>query len=502
MRLADRVAELVRRDGPRLVSALASRSRDIELAEECVQDAFVAALSRWSEDGVPERPTAWLYAVARNRQRDRLRRRREIPEGEEVEAVAAPPRDDRLGLLFACCHPAVEPRNQVGLALRTLCGLSTEEVARAFLESPEVTSRRLVRASRKIRDLGIPFEVPAPGHRAARVTTVASSIYLLFNEGYAPTRSAQGIRPELCALALTLGQEVARLMPREPELLGLVALMQLHHARRDGRVDAEGALVVLSRQDRSRWHHDEIAEGIRGLERAMAWLRPGPYQLQAAIAALHAEAPSAEETDWTQITALYSALLRRVPSPVVELNAAVALAMSRGPAEALARVEKLERDGRLVEHHPLHAVRGDLLVRLGRREEGAAAFRRAAALCASPMERRHLEGRARDALERRRRRRAVREDARTTLTEREWARLRPLFPERSGPGRPGRSDRELVEAVVWVLSSGAPWRALPARFGPWQTAYHRFRLWEQDGRMSEIGHRLGRRVPVPVPLRE
>lgn len=492
------------------MAALARPFRDIELAEEVLQDAALKAVEVWPRTGVPERAVAWLYTVARHRAVDRVRQRKTArehadavrAEGSDRDPRAAEsPGDDRLALLFACCHPAIEPRNQVSLVLRTLCGLSSEAVARAFLESPEAARRRMSRASRKIRDTGIPFEVPEPPQRPSRIAAVLASIYLLFNEGYAPTRGSDMIRPELCAEAIRLGDEVWSLMPEEPEVLGLVALMRLHHARRDAREGDDGQLVTLREQDRTRWHEDEIEVGVARLDDALGFLRPGPYQLQAAIAALHARASSADETDWVQITALYGALLRHQPTPVVELNAAVALAMSHGPEPALEWVDRIAARGQLVDFHLLHAVRGDLLERLGRIAEAATAFERALQLAEQSHDRRYLQARSRAARPVQRRRRSQNPLARTSLTDREWSRVAHLFRgPRPTRGRPRRSDRQMLEAIVWVLVSGEAWRALPEGFGPWQTAYHRFREWESDGRLAAVAQRLGRLGHAPPPL--
>ncbi|MEN0060600.1 MAG: DUF6596 domain-containing protein [Myxococcota bacterium] len=507
----DQVEALLRRQGPRLVAALARAFRDIELAEEVVQDAAIKAMEVWPVQGLPEQPAAWLYAVARHRALDQVRQRtvaRDYADAVRAEAApgaqaSEPTGDHRLALLFACCHPAIEPRNQVGLALRTLCGLPNEAVARAFLESPEAMRRRLSRASRKIRDAGIPFEVPGPRQRGERVAAVMSSIYLLFNEGYAPTTGLDMVRPEVCAEAIRLSEAVSDLLPQEPEVLGLVALMRLHHARRDARHTTDQALVRLEDQDRNRWRRDEIEAGLRDLDQALTHLKPGPYQLQAAIAALHARAASIDETDWVQITALYGTLLRHQPTPIVELNAAVALAMSHGPEQALDWVDRLAARGQLVEFHLLHAVRGDLLVRLGRRTEASLAFDRAGQLTENLSERRYLEERSRNAREVQRRRRSPTPNRRTTLTDREWSRIAHLFPPpKRSRGRPPRPDRHILEAVLWVLTTGAPWRALPPTFGPWQTAYHRFRKWESEGRLSAIAKRLGPRLTPPPPLNE
>lgn len=484
------VGRLMAERGPRVVSVLAQRCRDIELAEDAVQEAWLKALDRWPAQGVPKDPVAWVFTVARNHVRDALRRRDRPVEMEAAPAIVEAHGDERVPLLFACCHPMIAPRDQVGLALRTLCGLRTEEVARAFLEKPSATTRRLSRASARIRDAGIAIEVPAREERPARLAAVLASIYLVFNEGYAATDDDRPLRIELCTDAMRLCDAVAQLLPNEPEIVGLLALMTLHHARRDGRFDDSGSPITLDEQDRSTWHGDEIANGLVLVERALRRGAPGPYQIQAAIAALHARAPTAEETDWDQITALYGALLSHQPSPVVELNAAVALAMSHGPERGLAWLDRLRHRGVLDGFHLLPAARADLLRRLGRLEEADEAYAEALRWVDSPAEARFLEAR-RGRLRQRRRRPRI-DGGRTGLTEREWRRVRALFPPRRGPGRPARPDRQMLEAVLWVLGTGSPWRELPKEQGPWQTAYHRFRCWENDGRLAQVAARLGR----------
>lgn len=495
MTVPARIEALLRSDGPRLIAALARRYRDVERAEEAVQEAALRALETWPVRGVPDRPVAWLFTVARHRLVDALRR--EEPVAEDVEGTpddraAGSGSDDLLALLFACCHPAIAPRSQVGLALRTLCGLTTAEVARAFLETPDATARRLSRASQKIRAAGIPFAIPGPRARRERVAAVLGAVYLLFNEGYAATRGA-GHRVEVCEQALVLGRSVAALLPEEPEVIGLNALMVLHHARRDGRFDAAGDVVLLDRQDRSRWRSDEVAHGLMLLEGALELGRPGPYQIQAAIAALHAQAPTAADTDWEQITALYAALLTHTPSPVVELNAAVALAMATGPARGLRWLDELQARGVLDGYAMLPAARADLLLRLGRRDEARVALDAALALVDNAAERRLLLRRRRNLDAPRRRRRVPTGEVPRPLSERDWRRVRALFPSRIR-GRPARPDRMMVEAALWVLATGLPWRRLPAHFGPWQTAYHRFRQWEGDGRWAEVCRRLVHRA--------
>ncbi|MBX2799539.1 MAG: transposase [Myxococcales bacterium] len=489
------VEQLARQDAPRILAVLARQFRDIEAAQEAVQAALMRALERWQHRGVPEDPSAWLYTVARNVVLDGLRASAPAAAPPPAEA---PTQQDEVALLFACCHPALEPRVQVGLALRALCGRTTDQVARAFLERPEATAQRLSRGSAKLREAGVAFAVPGPRHRAERLAAVLATIYLLFNEGYAPTSDERPVNPALCGQALALGHRVAELLPEEAEVHGLVALMQLHHARRDGRVDAQGRLVPLDQQDRRRWHSSEIAAGQATLDVAMALGAPGPYQLQAAIAALHARAARAADTDWTSITALYGGLLQRIPSPIVELNAAVALAMARGPAAGLAWIERLVERDQLSDYPLLHAARGDLLQRLDRTDEAARAFEQALSLTRNASERAHLQQRLAGTSTVRRRRRAPTGRTVRPLSDRAWSRVRALFPRRRGRGRPGRPDRTMLDAILWVLGTGAPWRQLPEAFGPWQTAYGRFRAWENDGRLVQVVARLRHTGVTPL----
>lgn len=387
---------------------------DFDLAEEAVQDAFIAALETWPERGVPDNPGAWIATTARNRAIDRIRRRKRLTEKTEVlardAAIEADLRaidpgpsedtmsiaDDRLRLIFTCCHPALAMDGRVALTLRTLGGLTTPEIARAFLVAEPTLAQRLVRAKRKIRDAGIPYRVPPVELLPERLDGVLHVLYLVFNEGYAATSGDALVRRELSAEAIRLARVIASLLPDEPETLGLLALMLLHDARREARVGEGGQLILLEDQDRTRWDGARIAEGQALLERALGMGRPGAYQVQAAIASLHDDATSPDQTDWAQITALYESLLRIAPSPVVELNLAVALAMRDGPATGLAMLDGLEAGGELADYSYFHAARADLLRRLARWSEAWAAYGRALELTANVPERAFLTGRLDD----------------------------------------------------------------------------------------------------------
>jgi RNA polymerase sigma-70 factor, ECF subfamily len=390
----------------RVVATLIRTTGDWDLAEECAQDAFALALQRWPRDGIPGRPGAWLTTAARNRAIDVLRRKavgaaklREVavmsvepePPADVLDESGVP--DDRLRLMFTCCHPALSLEARVALTLRTLAGLTTAEIARAFLSSEPTMAKRLVRAKQKIQNAGIPYRVPPAHLLPERTPGVLGVLYLLFNEGYSATAGADLVRQNLCAEAIRLARVLATLMPDEAEATGLLALMLLHDARRAARLDAHGDLVTLEDQDRGKWDAAKIAEGVAVLNGALRRRQPGPYQVQAAIAACHATAATPADTDWAQIAGLYEQLARFLPTPVVELNRAVAIGMAQGPAAGLSLVAALESSGKLAGYHLLPATRADQLRRLGRLAEAAAAYQEALELASTDAERRFLRRR-------------------------------------------------------------------------------------------------------------
>jgi RNA polymerase sigma-70 factor (ECF subfamily) len=401
------IERLYHEESGRILATLIRLLGDFDLAEEVVQEAFVAALEQWPAEGIPANPRAWLVGTARHKAVDRLRRRIRFQEKqkelerlvvlEEQMTAQDPPdstvADDRLRLIFTCCHPALAIEAQIALTLRTLGGLSTEEIARAFLVPVATMAQRLVRAKQKIRAAGIPYQIPPDDLLPERLDGVLRTVYLVFNEGYAATLGDTLVRHELCAEAIRLGRLLCELLPISPEARALLALMLLHDSRRDARVGADGEIVLLEEQDRSRWNRPQIHEGLTLLQEALRTGDASEYTLQAAIAGLHARAERAEDTDWRQIAQFYDLLLRLQPSPVVELNRAVAVAMAEGPEHGLRLIDEIEARGELHNYHLLPASRADLLRRLGRWAEAAVAYKHALALVTNAAERRFLEWR-------------------------------------------------------------------------------------------------------------
>jgi RNA polymerase sigma-70 factor (ECF subfamily) len=408
---ASAVEEVYRAEWGRIVATLIRLFGDFDLAEECAQDAFAAAVDQWRDSGVPDAPRAWIIQTAKHKAIDRIRRKGRYAEKLESYVVSGLVRaseepnyesgeipDDRLRLIFTCCHPALAPEVQVPLTLRTLCGLETDEIARAFLVSSTTMAQRLVRAKHKIRDAGIPYIVPGTNDIAARLDAVLTVIYLVFNEGYVATRGASLVRTDLCVEAIRLARLVVTLMEPQPpaEAKALLALMLLHDARRDARLDEAGEIITLEEQDRSRWNHKQIAEALLLVKDSPRGAPPGPFSLQAGIAAAHCKAAHPADTNWSEIVELYDQLERVQPSPIVSLNRAVAVAMAEGPRAGLTAIDGLVAADDLKDYHLMHAARADLLRRIGSLDEAAKSYARALALVTNDSERRYLERRLRE----------------------------------------------------------------------------------------------------------
>ncbi len=400
--------QLYREDAGRIVASLIRLIGDFDLAEEAAHEAFATAVEQWPREGVPQNPRAWIISTARHKAIDRIRRqarfaqRRDelirMAEGgpEEADPMGGGVADERLRLIFTCCHPALAPEAQVALSLRTLCGLTTEEIARAFLVPPATMAQRLVRAKRKIRAARIPYEIPPPEVLPERIDAVMAVIYLVFNEGYAASHGDELVRADLCAEAIRLGRIVCELIAGNGEAQGLLALMLIQDSRRATRVNRDGDIALLEEQDRTRWNRDQIREGLALINSAFSGGPPGPYLIQAAIASVHARAQRAADTDWREIEALYAYLMRLRPSPVVELNHAVALAMASGISEGLQMIESIRVRNDLDDYHLMWAARADLLRRLERWEDAADSYRRALKLATAEPERRFLARRLRE----------------------------------------------------------------------------------------------------------
>jgi RNA polymerase sigma-70 factor (ECF subfamily) len=400
------VESVFRNESGRIIAGLIRVSHSFDLAEEAMQDAFAAAVVSWRAEGVPANPGAWITATARRKlidyaRREQTRRNNEdqllyehvLRSNASEEEMSRPFEDDRLRLIFTCCHPAINKEAQIALTLRTLGGLTTLEIAHAFLVPESTLAQRLVRAQRKIQQARIPYEVPSPDRMPERLSAVQAVLYLIFNEGYSASSGDNLVRRELCAEAIRLARTLTELIPDNPESMALLALMLLHDSRRDARSTGDGQLVTLEEQDRSLWHLDQIAEGTQLVERALGRRNVGPYQLQAAIAAVHAEARTAAETDWKQIAALYGILNASQASPIVSLNHAVAIAMSESLERGLALIDGLGSSGELDSYHLYHAARADLLRRMGRNREALESYNRGLALTTNAVELRYLQRR-------------------------------------------------------------------------------------------------------------